>query len=78
MKNKLTKIMAAIALFCIILSIIWTWLIVIFSSTTTPVELTPEQIEQVQQAIEDQQAESGDVVDIEDILSNPEDSEETK
>ena len=78
MKNKLTKIMAAVALFWIIISMIWTWLIVIFSeSNTNQVELTQEQIEQVQEAINNQNKENeNSEATIEDILSTQENTEE--
>ena len=55
MKNKWSKIMAALALFWIILSILWTWLIIIFSGNwNTQVELTQEQIKEIQELINTQ------------------------
>jgi len=47
--------MATIALFWIVLSIIGTWLIIIFSDNwNQQVELTPDQIEQLQDLIKSQ------------------------
>jgi len=53
-KNRWTKIMAFLALFWIIISLIWTWLLVIFwdnQNTNNWKNLTPEQIKQIQNMI---------------------------
>lgn len=55
MKQKWAKIMAILALIAIVGSIIWTWLwILIWSNSTNTQELTPEQIEQIQELINSQ------------------------
>jgi len=55
MKQKWAKVIAILALIAIIWSIIWTWLMVIFSSLTKEeMQLTPEQIEQIQELINSQ------------------------
>lgn len=52
MKNKWVKIMAFLALFWIIVSVIWTWLLVVFSwDSNQEVKLTQKQIEQIQNMI---------------------------
>jgi len=53
-KNKWIKVMAVLALFWIIVWIIWTWLLIIFwnnKSQNTEQSLTPEQIKQLQEMI---------------------------
>jgi cell division protein FtsN len=55
MKNKWAKIMASLALLSIIMSVIWTWLIILFSWTwNNQVELTQEQIQEIQELINSQ------------------------
>lgn len=55
MKQKSAKIMAILALIWILVSIVWTWLLVIFwSEQNTQVELTQEQIEQIMKMMEEQ------------------------
>lgn len=50
MKNKIAaKLMASLALLWIIISIIWTGLLFIFWNNTQNVELTPEQIQELQE-----------------------------
>ncbi len=50
MKNKIAaKIMATLALLWIIISIVWTSLLFIFWNNTQNVELTPEQIQELQE-----------------------------
>lgn len=53
MAQKWAKIMASLALLWIIISIIWTWLMVIVWSNknTSETELTPEQIAEIQSMI---------------------------
>jgi len=49
-KNKVTQIIAAFALFWIIIWIVWTWLLVLFSNNqpyNSEVTLTPEQIQEL-------------------------------
>lgn len=49
-KNIAVKIIAGLALFWIILSVVWTWILVFFSSnTTTKIEntLTPEDLQKI-------------------------------
>ena len=79
MKNKWNKIMAGIALFCIILSMLSTWLMVLFSSDTTSdsqVQITPEQL---QELIDSQSwATDESTSTINDIISTSNDTEETK
>lgn len=59
-KNKLTQIVAFFALFWIIISLVWTWLLVIFwpknttTNNTKENNLTPEQIKQIQDMIKAQ------------------------
>lgn len=50
-KNKFVKIMAILALFWIIIWIIWTWLLIMFSkwNTTEEQTLTPEQYLELQE-----------------------------
>lgn len=56
MTNKWAKIMASLALLWIIISIIWTWLMVIVwnNKNSSEVELTPEQIAEIQTMINSQ------------------------
>lgn len=55
MKNKWAQIMAILALIAIIWSILWTWMIVLFSNNSqVETELTQEQIEQIQELIKSQ------------------------
>lgn len=56
MAQKWAKIMASLALLWIIISIIWTWLMVIVWSNknTSETELTPEQIAEIQSMINSQ------------------------
>ncbi len=53
MAQKWAKIMASLALLWIIISIIWTWLMVIVwgNKNTSETELTPEQIAEIQSMI---------------------------
>ncbi len=51
MKKKWAKIMAVLALLWIIISIVWTWLLVIFQGNQQNTEPTQEQIEQIQKLI---------------------------
>ena len=57
-QKKWVKIMAFLALFWIIISLIWTWVLVLFSSNNTNTineqKLTVEQYAQLQQLIESQ------------------------
>jgi len=54
MKQKLaTKIIAWLAFFGIVLSIVWTWLLIIFNDTQTQ-EITPEQLAEIQHMIDSQ------------------------
>lgn len=56
-KDKWMKIMAFLALFWIIIWIIWTWLLIIFNwwqSVETEQTLTPEQYQQLQEMIKSQ------------------------
>lgn len=48
-KNTVAKIMASLALLWIIISIIWTSLLFIFWNNNQNVELTPEQIQELQE-----------------------------
>jgi formate hydrogenlyase subunit 3/multisubunit Na+/H+ antiporter MnhD subunit len=51
-KKKMTHIMAILALFWIIIWIIWTWVLVFFSgNNTTEQSLTPEQYLELQDLI---------------------------
>lgn len=56
MAQKWAKIMATLALLWIIISIIWTWLMVIVwnNSNNSEIELTPEQIAEIQTMINSQ------------------------
>lgn len=45
-KNTITRIIAGLAFLWIVVSIIWTWLLIIFSNNPEPIELTQEQIEE--------------------------------
>ena len=49
-QNKTVKIMAILAILWIFVSIVWTWALVIFENMTAQqqIELTPEQIEELQ------------------------------
>ena len=52
-KNKTNQIVATFALFWIIVWIVWTWLLVIFSSNQgydSEITLTPEQIQELIQS----------------------------
>lgn len=59
-KNKLIQIIAGFALFSIILSLVWTGLLVIFwpkdttTNNTTKKDFTPEEIKQIQDMIKAQ------------------------
>lgn len=59
-KNKLTQIVAFFALFWIIISLVWTWLLVIFwpknttTNNATENNRTPEKIKQIQDMIKAQ------------------------
>lgn len=55
-QTKIAKVMAILALAWIIISVIWTWLLVIFdnSNNQQQVDLTPEQIEEIQNMINSQ------------------------
>ncbi len=56
-KNKWVKIMAFLALFWIIIWIIWTWVLVILNNntaTTTDKTISPEQYLELQKLIEAQ------------------------
>ena len=52
-KNKWIKIMALLALFWILITIIWTGLLIIFDNNTSNIkeEITPEQLLQLQEII---------------------------
>ena len=61
-KNTITKIMAFLALFWIIIWIIWTWLLIIFSGwNTTKQTVTAEQFLEMQELINAQS--SGAVIE---------------
>lgn len=74
-QTKIAKIMAILALAWIIVSIIWTWLLVIFDSSNSQQqnELSPEQIEQIQNIINSQswttKSSSWELIEIEKSLS---------
>lgn len=56
-KNKMTKIMAILALFWIIIWIVWTWILIIvnwWKSSNTEQTLTPEQYKDIQKLIKSQ------------------------
>lgn len=55
-KNTAAKVMAILALVWIIISVIWTGLIIIFDNPeqTTQTELTPEQMKQLQELMNSQ------------------------
>ena len=56
-KNKTTKIMAILALFWIIIWIVWTWILIIvnwWKSSNTEKSLTPEQYKDIQKLIKSQ------------------------
>lgn len=72
-QNKFAKLMAILALLWIIVSIIWTWLLAIFGNNTNQqVELSPEQIQQIQDMINSQswatQSSSWEIIDIENLI----------
>jgi len=72
-QNKFAKLMAILALLWIIVSIIWTWLLAIFGNNTSQqVELSPEQIQQIQDMINSQswatQSSSWEIIDIENLI----------
>jgi predicted Zn-dependent protease len=50
-KNFVTKLVASIWLFAIILSVIWTWIIIIFSTdqTQAPSDITQEELNKILQ-----------------------------
>jgi hypothetical protein len=52
-KNAITKIIAWLAFFGIVISIIWTWLLIIFNDNQQQ-ELTAEQIAEIQKMMETQ------------------------
>lgn len=55
-KNIFIKIMAFLALFWIIIWVIWTWILILFSwnnNETSSQTLTPEQYEQIQKLIKE-------------------------
>lgn len=52
-KNAMTKIIAGLAFFWIILSIVWTWLLIIFNEPQTQ-EFSAEQMAEIQQMIDSQ------------------------
>lgn len=55
MKQKWAKIMAILALLAIVWSIVWTWLMMIFQLwVEQEMQLTPEQIAQIQELINSQ------------------------
>lgn len=54
MAKKWAKIMAVLALLWIIVSILWTWLIVILQNGNKQPEITQEQYEKIQQLINSQ------------------------
>lgn len=74
-QTKMAKIMAILALTWIIVSVIWTWLLVIFDSSNSQTQqnLTPEQIKEIQNMINSQtwatQSSSWEIIDIENSLS---------
>ena len=67
MAKKWAQITAIIALLCIIASVVWTWVLMIFSKNDNQTtELTPEQLEQLQQIINESlesETESWEIVD---------------
>lgn len=80
-KNTITKVIAGLAFFWIVLSILWTWLLIIFSEPQTQ-EFTAEQIAEIQKMMESQTwatSHSGEVIVPELNVSNElEILEETK
>jgi hypothetical protein len=80
-KNAITKIIAGLAFFWIVLSIVWTWLLIIFNEPQTQ-EFSPEQLAEIQKMIDSQTwatSASGDLIIPEFNISNEvEISEETK
>lgn len=72
-QNKFAKLMAILALLWIIVSIIWTWLLAIFGNNTNQqIELSPEQIQEIQDIINSQswatQSSSWEIIDIENLI----------
>jgi preprotein translocase subunit SecG len=72
-QNKFAKLMAILALLWIIVSIIWTWLLSIFGNNTNQqIELSPEQIQEIQDMINSQswatQSSSWEIIDIENLI----------
>jgi preprotein translocase subunit SecG len=63
-KNVMTKIIASLAFLWIVLSILWTWLLIIFSEPQTQ-EFSAEQIAEIQKMMESQSwatSHSGEVI----------------
>lgn len=58
MSKKTTKVMAFLALFWIIIWIVWTWILIIinwwWNSSTSDQSLTPEQFQELQDLIKSQ------------------------
>jgi hypothetical protein len=52
-KNAITKVIAGLAFFWIVLSIVWTWLLIIFNDNQTQ-EFSPEQLAEIQKIIDSQ------------------------
>lgn len=68
MSQKTTKIIAIIALACLVVSVIWTGLLFIFSwNNNTEREFSPEELEQMKAIIESQ---SWAIIDITDDTEN--------
>lgn len=59
-KNKMTQIMAFLALFWIVIWVLWTGILVLFSNTSSEQEITPEQYLELQEYVNSQ---SGAVVE---------------
>ena len=59
-KNRMTQIMAFLALFWIVIWIIWTWLLVFFGENNSEQTLSPEQYTELQEYINSQ---SGAVIE---------------
>lgn len=80
-KNAMTKIIAGLAFFWIVLSIVGTWLLIIFNEPQTQ-EFTPEQLAEIQKMIDSQSwatSHSGELMIPElNISDEVEISEETK
>ncbi len=72
-QNKFAKLMAILALLWIIISIIWTWLLAIIGDNNSQqIELSPEQIQQIQDMINSQtwttDSSSWEIINIENLI----------